>query len=213
MNNKNLDTIKMIEDLYSVTNIFHAKAYIWGGLVQDILEKKLLREHRDIDVFIEDLVEHLSEITNSMEKMKYQCKYNEEINMLVIYKNEKHFGINPLKINHDIAIWKHIGEKGFVVFPKEWLDEKERQFFDINVLTSGIKFEYSFRKIATHLNPQWKEREKDKIALEYYEQKIIENNIDKKELLKNIWSYNPFWLDYGYNGFMEPILVLGKECI
>ena len=213
MDEENIDTIKMLDDLYNTVNTFNAKAYIWGGFVQDILENRILREHKDIDVFIENLVENLNGIINNMEKLKYKCEYTEKFCMLKIIKNGKHFGINPLKINHEVAIWKHIGEKGFVAFPKEWLDEKRRTFYDINVLTSGIKFEYSFRIIATHLNPQWKEREKDNAALKYYKQKLIENNIDEKELLKNIWSYNPFWLDYGYNGFKEPVIVLGKEYI
>jgi hypothetical protein len=37
--------------------------------------------------------------------------------------------------------------------------------------------------------------------------------LDPKELLKMIWSYNPYWLKEGYNGYEAPVLVLGKDYI
>jgi hypothetical protein len=210
---ENKNYLNMVNDINTVSKEVGKKFYVWGGFVQDILEGKFIREHKDLDMFAEDLELIIDKVIGVFEKLEYECQYNNDISMLRVDKNNKHIGINPLEIKYDVAIWKHIGQKGFVIFPKDWLDQEPRIFYDTKVLTAGYKFEYTFRKIAKYLNPKWNERDKDKEAKEYYKNILDKNKIKEEDLLKKIWSYNPFWLEYGYNGYESPVLVLGKDYI
>ncbi|NSW91697.1 MAG: WG repeat-containing protein [Firmicutes bacterium] len=137
----------------------------------------------------------------------YRTEFLSDINMLVIRKGNEHAAFNPLDIDGSVAMWRHIGDQGTVFFPYSWLDETPCSFYDVKVYTSGLCFEYAFRKIANLLNADWKKREKDQIAEKYLEAKIIEKGIDVKSLLKSIWSYNPYWTKKGYSPFEKPTLV------
>jgi hypothetical protein len=211
LDNEKEEYTNILKDIYSVTNTLNIKAFIWGGFVQDIIENQYSRKHKDLDMFIEELDTKKEIIIKAFIEKNYKYEYKESFKMLVLYKNNIHVAINPIMFDHNIAIWKHIGDKGFVVFPKEWLDKEPREFNGINILTAGIKFEYGFRKIAKYLNPEWKEREKDIIGMEYYKNKLMNENIKEEDILNNIYSYNPFWLEYGYNGFKDPVIVIGKN--
>lgn len=81
-------------------------------------------------------------------------------------------------------MWRHIGDQGTVYFPYVWLDKNPRSFYNTKVYTSGLCFEYGFRKIVHLLNPEWNEREKDRIARGYLENKIKEEGIDPKIILR-----------------------------
>ena len=210
-----MDFFDLLKIIYEITNELNIKAYIWGGFVQEIIENKYSRTHHDLDMFIENMDTRIVELKKILDENNVKYEYKEQFKMLVLYKNKIHIGINPLMIDHDIAIWKHIGDRGFVIFPKQWLDNEPREYNGLKVLTAGIKFEYCFRKMAKHINPDWKNknREKDNINIEYYKNKLAENGINEKELLENIYSYNPFWMEHGYRELKEPIIVIGKECI
>jgi hypothetical protein len=209
------DFLELLKIVYLIAGKLNIKAYIWGGFVQEIIENKYSRNHRDLDMFIENLDTKINDITEVLERENIKYEYKEQFKMLVLYRNSVHIGINPVLFEHTIAIWKHIGDKGFVIFLKEWLDNKFRDYNGINVLTAGIKFEYCFRKIAKYVNPDWKNknREKDIKNLEYYKNKLIQKSIDPKELLQYIYSYNPFWFKHGYKELKEPIIVVGKDYI
>ena len=215
MDNKTKEILEFIADIVTFSNELDLKSYIWGGFVQDILEGKILREHGDIDMFIENLDINIDNLEYKFKSKDYDCKYHKDIQMLNLGKNKIKATINPIKFNNKTAIWKHIGDQGFICFPKEWLDVDFRTFYDINVLTSGIKFEYCVRKIIKYMNPNWtnRTREKDITANKYYEKKLMENNINPKELMEKIWAYNPYWFKDGYNGYEAPVLVIGRENI
>lgn len=208
-----MEIIQSISDVFMVCDELKIKAYIWGGLVQDILEGKILREHGDIDMFLENMDTNIHNLLDKLKIKGYNCSYNENIQMLNIERNNIKTTINPIIFNNNTAIWKHIGNQGFICFPAEYLDTELRKFYDINVLTSGFKFEYCIRKIIKYMNPHWTNniREKDIKVHTFFERKLQENNINPKELLEKIWGYNPFWLKDGYNGYEAPVLVLGKE--
>lgn len=127
--------------------------------------------------------------------------------MLEIRKGNQHASFNPLDRDGNVAMWRHIGDQGTVYFPYSWLDSTSRNFYNIKVYTSGLYFEYGFRKIVGDLNPEWKEREKDRISKIYLEEKIREKCLDNRNILKNIWSYSPFWIKKSYDPFSKPTLV------
>jgi hypothetical protein len=177
------------------------------------MEGKMLREHGDIDMFIENMDKNINELLSKLKTKQFTCSYYDDMQMLKLNKNNVKIIINPIIFENATAIWKHIGEQGFVIFPKEWLDTEYKEFHGINVLTSGYKFEYCIRTIMKYTNPNWENRIRDKDiqAKEYYEKILLENNIKGEELLDKIWSYNPYWLKDGYNGYENPVLVIGRE--
>jgi hypothetical protein len=191
------------------------KSYVWGGFVQDIIEGKILREHGGLDMFMENMDSNIIDLEKYFIKNGYKYKYDNDLQMINIEKDDVRNTLNPIIFKNETAIWKHIGNFGFMCFPKEWLDTEYREFYNVKVLTSGILFEYSVRKIIKYMNPEWtnKIREKDIVANKYYENKILEMNINPKELMEKIWAYNPYWYKDGYNGYEAPVFVEGKDYI
>jgi hypothetical protein len=204
---KNQLYLKMIEDIYEVSNSISTKTYIWGGMTIDIVEGVFLREHGDLDGFIYDMTFHLENLTEKYQQKGYIVKYDNDFNMLIIENDIVHASFNELNIENGVAMWRHIGRKGTIYFPEIWLDNDVKSFYSSKVFISGSRFEFALKCLIPHVNPEWKEREKDIQAKDYWT-KILDNlNIDKSKVLKNIWSYNPFWITKGYNAFKEPVLV------
>ena len=186
--------LEIIKDIYEVSVDCSTKTYIWGGIAIDILQGTFLREHKDLDGFVENMMTVLAQLINKYQNKGYSTEFQNDINMLIIKKGNQHAVFNPLDIYENVAIWRHIGDHGTVYFPLSWLDNIPRSFYDTKVYTSGLYFEYAFRKIAKFINPEWKERKKDKIVKEHLETKIREESINAKNILKSIWSYSPFWI-------------------
>jgi len=203
----NLCYLEMMRDIYEVSAACSTKTYIWGGFVIDIFEGKFLREHGDLDGFVENMMTVLKKLIFEYRNRGYHTEFRKDINMLIIRKGNQHAAFNSLDIDSTVAMWRHIGDQGTVYFPYSWLDNSPRSFYNVKVYTSGLYFEYGFRKIVHLLNPEWKEREKDRAAKEYLENRIKAEGIDSKTILKSIWSYNPFWIKKGYNPFDKPTLV------
>lgn len=203
----NQSYLEFMKDIYEISAACSTRTYIWGGFAIDIFEGIFLREHGDLDGFVENMMAVLDQLINKYKNRGYNTEFRSNINMLVIKKGNQHAAFNPLDIDGNVAMWRHIGDQGTVYFPFSWLDSIPRSFYNTKVYTSGFCFEYGFRKIVSFLNPEWKEREKDRIAKEYLEIKIKENGIDTTTILKCIWSYNPFWIKKGYNPFDKPTLV------
>ena len=199
--------LQFLNDIYEVSNACSTKTYIWGGMAIDILKGDLTREHNDLDGFTLNMLEKLNDLSARYENLGYETSFLEEFHMLKIKKGGLHAAFNRLDIDGDVAMWRHIGEQGTVYFPFSWLECIPRNFYHTQTYCSGINFEYGFRKIARLLNPEWKGREKDIIALEYLEERLSNDGIETKSVLKSIWSYNPFWAKKGYNPFDKPTLV------
>ncbi len=210
LSENNKKCLNFLKDIYKVSSEADTKTYIWGGLVIDVEQGKFLREHGDIDGFIEDMMHKLHILKARYAERGYSVEFNEEFNILKISMNGMHAGFNALDTDGDVAMWRHIGKHGTVFFPFEWLDKYPRKFYDINVYSAGILFDYGFRSIAKRCNPQWKEREKDKSAMVYLEEKIEAAGMDTSMILEKIWSYNPFWAKKGYDPFKEPVLVMPR---
>ena len=211
ISNKNKTFLQILKDISEVSERLDAKIYIWGGFVIDLIEGKFVREHDDLDGFILNMDSILNELISEFEKREYTVKYNEKFRILAIYKGDLHAAFNILYENKGIAEWQHIGENGSVYFPYEWLDQKPRIFYEIEIYTSNIQFEYCFRNIAPLVNPEWsKRRVKDIKAIKYYTEKLCSEDINIMQIEGEIWSYNPFWIDFGHNPFKPPVLVVPK---
>ncbi|MBN2559235.1 MAG: hypothetical protein JXB33_10825 [Clostridia bacterium] len=214
LSENNSKCLKFLKDIYEVSSEAETKTYIWGGLISDVAEGGFLREHGDIDGFTVDMMNKLHVLKTIYTERGYLVEFNSEFNILKISMNGLHATFNPLDIDENVAMWRHIGNQGTVFFPSEWLDMEPRRFCDINVYTAGILFDYGFRSIAGRCNPSWKEREKDKMAMAYLKEKIEGMGMDSSTILGKIWSYNPFWAKRGYDPFKDPVLVVpetGKQ--
>jgi hypothetical protein len=207
MSQSNKCYLDFMKDIYEVSNELSIRTYIWGGFTSDIFEGEFLREHGDVDGFVENMMSILDQLIIKYKNRGYHTEFRNDINMLVVKKGNQHAAFNSLDIDGTVAMWRHIGDQGTVYFPFSWLDDIPHNFYDTKVYTSGLCFEYGFRKIVGNLNPEWKEREKDRIAKEYLEMKIKEKGLDTKMILKSIWSYSPFWIKKGYDPFDKPTLV------
>lgn len=158
--------LEIIKDIYEVSVACFTKTYIWGGIAIDIFQDTFLRDHVDLDGFVENMMSVLDQLINKYKNKGYSTEFRSDINMLVVKKGNQQAAFNPLDAYENVAMWRHIGDHGTVYFPLSWLDNIPRNFYDTKVYTSGLYFEYAFRKIAKFLNPEWKEREIDKIVRE-----------------------------------------------
>ncbi|HHY22851.1 MAG TPA: hypothetical protein GX527_01240 [Clostridiaceae bacterium] len=52
----NSSYLEMMRDVFEVSSVCSVKTYIWGGFVIDIFEGKFLREHGDLDGFVENMM-------------------------------------------------------------------------------------------------------------------------------------------------------------
>jgi hypothetical protein len=80
------------------------------------------------------------------------------------------------------------------------LDDTPRSFYNKNVYTSGVKFEYAIKTKASLLSPEPERplREKGRDAIRYLENVLEIEAIDKKDLHDKISSYNPYWIRKGF---------------
>jgi hypothetical protein len=207
ISDSNRGYLSMLRDIYEVSAACSAKTYIWGGFTADVLEGRFLREHGDLDGFIENMLPSLENLISGYKDRGYHTEFRSGLNMLVIGRGGERAGFNALDIDGPVAMWRHIGDQGTVFFPVSWLDDAPRVFYDANVYTSGLNFEFAIRQIMPLLNPEWAEREKDSRARDYVKAKIADGRLDPDAILNKIWSYNPYWTKRGYDPFQRPVLV------
>jgi hypothetical protein len=219
---KNIEYITdCISHVINVSNNLKIKFYIYGGIVQDIMEGKLLRRHSTIHMFMENMDDNIEYIMKYLKEKGLSIDYCEYLNSLHIgkyyIKGKKEYVkiiITTIKFNGKTAIWKYLGEQGFINFPKKWLDNESRKFYNLDIFTSGVNLEYCYRIFFRYIHPKWwheDRAEKHIKAIDFYENKLIENNINPYKIFEKIWCYSPYWYKEGFSGYEEPVLVLGKD--
>ena len=215
--------VECISKIIDVSNELGVKFYVYGGFVQDIMEGKLLRDHSDINIFMENMDNSIEFILKYLNDNGLEADYTKHWGFISVGKYYTHLKkdyvriyISSIEFNQKNAIWKYYGKKGFMCFPKNWLDKKYRMFYNLKILTSGIKFEYCYRILYKYTKDMFYPKdkvEKHILALNYYEQKLREKNINPFEIFSNIWSYNPHYFDEWHKDFSPPVLVLGKDVL
>ena len=194
----------MLRDIFDVSQECSTNTYLWGGIVIDILEGRFLREHHDLDGFTLNFRDVLDEMQSLFEQRGYLPEYDDKFQILKIEKDGSHATFNGLEVDGEIAMWRHVGNDGTIFFPEEWLDKKPRAFYSVKALTSGIKFEYAIKKNVKLLSPEWEPREKDAIAIEYYDKALHAEGMSREDVLSQIWSYTPYWNNKGYPQYSLP---------
>jgi hypothetical protein len=189
--------LQILKDIYEVSRSCSTNTYVWGGLVMDIFEGRFLREHHDIDCFTLNLLDVKSDMNVLFKQKGVSTEYLSDIDMFKIDQHRCEAAFNRLEIDNDVAMWRHIGNEGTFYFPRVWLEKRTRYFYDTPVLVSGIEFEYSIKTKVKLLSPIWELRENDLKALEFWNRKFVDQNINPENLLKQIWSDNPYWRKRG----------------
>lgn len=93
-----------MRDVYEVSAACFTKTYIWGGFVIDIFEGKFLREHGDLDGFVENMMSVLERLIIEYESRGYHTDFRKDINMLEIRKGNQHAAFNPLDVDGTVAM-------------------------------------------------------------------------------------------------------------
>ena len=74
--------LNLMHDIYEVSIICSTKTYIWGGLTTDIFEGRFLREHGDLDGFVENMMFILENLIIEYKNRGYVTEFRNDINML-----------------------------------------------------------------------------------------------------------------------------------
>jgi hypothetical protein len=210
MTRKTQTHLKIIDDIYNVSTSLNLKSYIWGGFAVDILHGTLTREHNDLDCFTENLVENIDEITARYRALGYTADYLPDFWMLIIKKDDAHATFNSVKNMDGIAHWYHAGERGTVFFLYDWLDKEPHDFYGVKAYTFGVEMAYVLKNNVRLISPEWQLREKDKDDIAILEKIISSRNLCKEDIIKNVWSHNPYWYAKGYGDYFFPITLINQ---
>jgi hypothetical protein len=196
--------LALLRDIYEVSCLCGARTYIWAGLVQDVFAGQFLREHGDVDGFTLNLWELRADLAALYRQKGYEVSFLEDVNFLRIDRDGAHATFNRLEIDGDTAMWRHAGNEGTVYFPRRWLADEPRRFYDAHVFVSGIEFEYAIKTHPHLLSPLWHGREKDMQTIAWLSKMLAEKQLDPADVCKQVWSYNPYWVKKGYQEYAMP---------
>jgi hypothetical protein len=197
--------LAVINDIYAVSTDLGLKSYVWGGFAVDILNGEFTRGHDDLNCFAENLDENIEELTARYEALGYEAQYLPDFWMLIIKKGDTHATFTSVRNVDGIAHWYHAGPRGTVFFPYDWMDKEPHDFYGVKAYTFGIEMAYTLKNNVRLINPEWQNREKDKADITILDKIISARGIDKLQLLKSVWSHNPYWYAKGYGDYYFPI--------
>jgi len=204
--------LQFLQDIYEVSSALSTRTYIWGGMVVDILRGEFLRDHHDIDGFVLNLLSVRTEMAGLFSGRGYTTSYQDEFDLLRIEKGDLHAAFNRLEIEGDLAMWRHVGDQGTVYFPAGWLDPTPRSFYGVRTHISGVRFEYAIKTNVHLLSPEWRLRDKDRAAIAILRAELRRRGFDERDVLAQIWSHTPYWVERGYPAYADPIRArLGDE--
>ena len=94
-------------------------------------------------------------------------QFRDDIDMLIIAKDDLHAAFNRLEVDGPIAMWRHIGDEGTVYFPVDWLDAAPRDFYGVQVYSAGVQLDYVLKTNIRMFDAERELREKDHAAIEH----------------------------------------------
>jgi hypothetical protein len=182
---QNIHALGLVEEITSNLGI---QVYVWGGFTIDIYSNKILRDHKDVDHLIVNLYDHIPKL----KKQFVQRGWKTEIlrnGDLGIKKDKSNIQFGHLEIKKD-AKWYHNGEKGTIIFPKDWLNPNSLQFLNFKVHAVYPEFQYVLKKNPKFMNPLWEIREQDKKDIKQLEEILKMNKDELNLLLKQVRFIN-----------------------
>ncbi len=176
-----VDPLPAIELVEAFSKRLHTYSWLWGGLTVDVYRGELLREHDDLDYLTLNLHTLMPAVISQSERRGWQTKVLENGDLQLKWQETKiHLG--HVEISHQ-ACWTHNGAKGRLWFPREWLPPEGRGFCGRRVHVVAPEFQLVLLERPELLNPNWKCRHKDLIALDYLRHYFENMGIKPESLL------------------------------
>lgn len=158
-------------------------AYAWGGLIVDIYENTIVREHDDVEHIVLNLYNHIDELIALFQKDGWETEILINGDLRATKSGAKlHLG--HLKIHDDIAKWFHNGNKGVIEFPSSWLNPKSITFLEMDIHAVLPEFQYVLKTNPALMNPEWEQRDKDLADIKKLEN-LLADKYDDLSVLKD----------------------------
>ncbi|HEY3311801.1 MAG TPA: hypothetical protein VGK00_09195 [Anaerolineales bacterium] len=176
-----LEAISLVESYFTRLGTF---SWIWGGFTLDIYQDQILREHDDVDYLTHNLHHLIPQVTTHFDNHNWRSDLLENGDLKLTRDDIKiHLGHVEFT---DKVRWTHNGEKGSIWFPREWLDPKPKIFLGSFIHVVEPEFQYVMLEHPQLLNPAWRYREKDDLALKYLRSWIKDRGISPCSLFSQI---------------------------
>lgn len=184
MKNKNELTLDAMELVEACSKNLKTISWIWGGFTMDIYEKRILREHDDLDYLTLDLHSLIPQFLEVFISCGWQVKVLENGD-LKLKKDGIKVHLGHVELTNK-ARWRHNGDKGSIWFPSAWLDFQSKNFCGIKIHVVKPEFQYVLLECPQMLNLDWKHREKDIAAQRYLKNLIESTGINSHTLLQQV---------------------------
>lgn len=151
-----LESLSLVERLTSELGTI---AYAWGGFIPDIYNNRIEREHDDVEHLVLDLYSYIPQLSSLFSKNGWitEVLINGD---LKARKDAVKIHLGHLTIN-ERSNWYHNGNKGYIEFPTEWLNNSEIIFQGISLHAVKPEFQYVLKNNPQFMNSDWKARQKD----------------------------------------------------
>ena len=156
-----MDTyIKTFAFIDSLCEYLGTRAYLWGGWIADVYSGKILREHDDAEHLVVNLYTYRGIIKSVFDSLEWETEILINDDLKVKKGGLKiHFG--HLEVRAGKAEWLHNGKLGKIIFPTNWLNNKELCFQNATFHAVKPEFQYVLKLHPEFMNPEWKHRKKD----------------------------------------------------
>jgi hypothetical protein len=162
MNDEFLAAMKQVEEF---STALKTTSWVWGGLTTDVYEGRFLREHDDLDCLTLNLHTLMQPLANRFQDAGWKSR--ELVNGdLKLERSGIKIHLGHVVFSEEVR-WTHNGDLGSLYFPVEWLVQKPRPFYSIEVHVVAPELQYVLLDDPHLLNPDWTPREKDLVAKEY----------------------------------------------
>ena len=162
-----LSAMKQVEGFSTALN---TTSWVWGGLVVDIYQGRVTREHDDLDYLTLNLHDLIAPMTSMIQGAGWRAQRLENGDIqLEKDKTKIHFG--HVEFSQEVR-WTHNGKLGSLYFQMDWLPQQPRHFYNIEVHVVAPEFQYILLEHPELLNPDWKSREKDLDAKAHLRMKL-----------------------------------------
>ena len=153
------DLLSAMKQVEVTSNALQTTSWIWGGLTLDIYQGYFMRSHHDLDLLTLQLHELVGPLTDRFQADGWQVRRLSNGD-LELEKDSTGVQLGNVSFSREVR-WTHNGDIGSLFFPRDWLSQQSRRFYDVEIHVVAPEFQYVLLSHPELLNPQWVLREKD----------------------------------------------------